>query len=366
MEEKMESARPSTMFAIEVAEYGDPDVLKCLPSKLPQPGKGEVLVSMRAAGVNPVETYIRSGKYAKLPTLPYTPGGEGAGFVSMVGEGVTKVAPNQRVYLAGSKTGTYAQYTLCSEATVFPLPDNVSFEQGACLGTAYATAHRAVFRSAQAVAGNTVLVHGATGGVGLAAVQLAKACGCIVIGSGSSKEGRDMCQRAGADHVVDHSSDAHFDEVVALTGGKGVDIIIEMLANQNLAKDLGALAIGGRVAVVGSRGPIEINPRELMQKETCIVGVANAFQHSDPLEAAEMHQRIFDGLKSGALKPIVNGSSFTLKNASKAHEYIANNKGAQGKVVLKIDQGLLFRSESMDSTTVDMDRTMSIESSTGA
>uniref|UniRef100_A0A7S0MSH7 Enoyl reductase (ER) domain-containing protein n=1 Tax=Cryptomonas curvata TaxID=233186 RepID=A0A7S0MSH7_9CRYP len=292
---------------------------------------------MRAAGVNPVETYIRAGTYAKLPALPYTPGGEGTGDVEAVGEGVTKFKAGDRVYLAGAKTGTYAEYCLALDSTVFPLPPNTSYEAGASLGVAYATAHRALFRAVHARAGETCLVHGASGGVGLAAVQLAKACGCTVIGTASSEVGRGNVKAAGADHVIAHADSvaAFAEQVMALTHGKGADVVIEMLASANLQHDLAALARGGRVAVVGSRGAVEINPRDLMSREAAIVGVSNAFQVGTE-EAIVVHAQLFDWLSEGTLKPL-EAHAFPLHDAAAAHvEVMEHSGGTKGKIVLHI------------------------------
>src|SRR5262249_43143180 len=139
----------------------------------PQPGPGQVLVRMHAIGVNPVETYIRAGTYARLPQLPYTPGNDGAGVVERIGSGGTEFKPGDRVYTAGSLSGTYAEFALCQKEQVHPLSANVSFAQGAAVGTPYATAYRGLLQRAVAKPGETVLVHGASGAVGTAAVQLA-------------------------------------------------------------------------------------------------------------------------------------------------------------------------------------------------
>lgn len=318
------------MKVIVVREFGEPEVMKLEDVPVPKPGAGEVLVKIEAAGVNPVDTYIRSGSHAHAPKLPYTPGKDAAGVVEKIGEGVTKFKPGDRVYTAGSISGTYAEYSLCEEKHLGRLPDNVSFEEGAGIWTPYATAYRALFQKAGAKSGETVLIHGASGGVGIAAVQWAKNSKLKVIGSASSEEGKKLVTDQGADHVVDHTDDAHLAEVNAITNGKGVDVIIEMLANVNLRKDFDALAMFGRVSVVGNRGSLDFNPRVIMGKDATVYGMSLFNAPDDALE--EIHAFIFDGLKDGFLKPAIR-ETIPLSDAAKAHHKVIEDK-AFGKIVL--------------------------------
>lgn len=318
------------MKAIRVESFGGPEVLQVQEVPTPQPGAGQVLVRLHAAGVNPVDTYIRSGKYARLPELPYTPGIDGAGRVEALGAGVTGLTEGQRVYLAGSITGTYAESCLCEAAQVHPLPEEVSFPQGAALGVPYATAYRALFQRAGARAGETVLIHGGTGGTGTAAVQLAKAAGLRVLATGGSEEGRAELLAQGVEAAFDHHKANYEDEILKHTGGIGVDVIVEMLANANLGRDLTMLAKSGRVAVIGSRGPVEINPRDAMAREADIRGVM--LFAATPTELAEIHVALGEGLKRAELKPVV-GAQFSLAQAAQAHEAVMQS-GAKGKVVI--------------------------------
>jgi NADPH:quinone reductase len=318
------------MKAIRVQEFGPPEVLQLADVPDPQAGPGQVVVRLHAIGVNPVETYIRSGSYAKLPALPYTPGGDGAGIIEHVGEGVSELEPGRRVYLAGSLSGTYAEKTVCDPAQVHALPHAITFEQGAALGVPYATAHFALFTRGKVQPGENVLVHGASGGVGLAAVRFAKAAGLRVLGTAGTEEGRRLVQAQGAAEVVDHTARDYAAELLAHTDGRGFDVIIEMLANVNLARDLTLLALRGRVVVVGSRGPIEINPREIMARNADVRGVMLFGATTDELAAA--HAAIHTGLESGALRPVV-GRRFPLGQASKAHHAVLA-PGALGKIVL--------------------------------
>lgn len=317
------------MKTILVHEFGDPSVLKLADIATPTPAAGQVLVRVKAAGVNPVETYFRSGKYGPKP-FPYTPGTDAAGTVEAVGAGVKSVKVGDRVYTAGSLSGAYAELTLCQESQVHPLPAHISFEQGAALGIPYATAYRGLFQRGGGKPGETVLVHGASGGVGLAAVEFARAAGFRVIGTAGTNEGRALVTEHGAHHVLDHTNPNYLAELMNLTNNQGVDLILEMLANVNLAKDLTVLAKRGRVVVIGNRGTIEINPRETMAREADIRGLI-LFGATDP-ELREIHAAIIAGLTNNTLKPVI-GKRFPLPDAPKAHEAVMT-PGAYGKIVL--------------------------------
>jgi NADPH2:quinone reductase len=319
------------MKAIRVHEFGVPEVLRLEEVPTPQPGPGEVLVRMHAAGVNPVETYIRTGTYARLPELPYTPGNDGAGMVGQVGSNVTAFKIGDRVYTAGSLSGTYAEFALCRNEQVYPLPANVPFAQGAAMGTPYATAYRALLQRADAKPGETVLVHGASGGVGTAAVQLARAHGLRVFGTAGSDEGLELAREQGAHEVFDHRTPHHFEQVMKATGGRGVDVIVEMLANVNLGNDLTILAKGGRVVIIGSRGRVEIDPRNTMQRDADVRGMI--LPNTPPAEMASIHAALVAGLENGTLRPVI-GKEFPLAEAAQAHRAVME-PGAIGKIVLR-------------------------------
>jgi NADPH:quinone reductase len=318
------------MKAIRVHEFGGPEVLKLEEVPTPKPGAGEVLVRVHAAGVNPYDTYMRAGTYAVKPPLPYTPGSDAAGVVKSVGEGVAKVKPGDRVYTAKTQSGAYAEYALALESQVYRLPDNISFAQGAALWVPYGTAFTALHHHGNAKAGETLLVHGASGGVGTAAVQFARAQGLTVMGTASTDKGREMVKKEGAHFVFDHTKSGYADEIMKTTGGKGVDVILEMLANVNLATDLKLLAVNGRAVVIGNRGEITINPRDLMARRGTVRGFT--LWATTEAEAKEIHAAIEAGLENGTLGPVV-GKELPLKDAAKAHvEVLA--PGAHGKIVL--------------------------------
>ena len=317
------------MRSVIVRDYGEPEVMKIEEAATPDPSAGQVLVEIKAVGVNPVDTYLRTGIHAHAPKLPYTPGKDAAGVVSQVGPDVTRWSVGDRVYTADTLTGTYAEFALCREGQLGRLPDNVPFEQGAGVWTPYATSFRALFQKAKASTGERVLVHGASGGVGLAAVQWAKAAGLMVLGTAGSAEGRELVAAQGADHVFDHTDDDHFSQIREAVD-PGVDIIIEMLANRNLERDFECLAMFGRIVVVGNRGSIEFTPRLAMTKDATIYGMS--LFNSSQWERDEIHEAIFQGLSNGTLKPHI-GERFPLEEAPAAHHRIIESSAA-GKIIL--------------------------------
>jgi NADPH2:quinone reductase len=318
------------MKAIRVKEFGGPEVMKLEDVPDPKPSAGQVVVRIRAAGVNPVDTYIRAGVYPRKPSLPYTPGTDGAGTVESAGPDAKRFKPGDRVYTAGSLSGSYAELALCEEQLVFPLPANVSFAQGAAMHVPYATAFRALFHRAQARGGETVLIHGASGGVGIAAVQIARAAGLHVIGTVGSDRGRKLVAAEGAHEVLDHGAPNHFEEALAATGGRGYDVILEMLANVNLGRDLGILAPRGRVVVVGNRGNAEINARDIMTRDGSIL--AMSLWNATPQDLTSIHSALVAGLENKTLRPVI-GQEIPLAEAARAHAAVMA-AGAYGKIVL--------------------------------
>ena len=303
--------------------------MKLVELPLPQPGPGQVLVRMHAAGVNPVETYIRAGTYPRKPALPFTPGNDGAGVVEQAGEDV-KLRPGDRVYTGGSISGTYAEYALCNAAQVHSLPANVSFAQGAAVGTPFATAYRGLIQRAQAKPGETVLVHGASGGVGTAAVQLARAGDMRVFGTAGTERGRELVREQGAHEVFDHRAPDYLAQIMDATSGRGVDVVLEMLANVNLGKDLTILAPRGRVVVIGNRGRVEIDARETMSRDADIRGMV--LPNTPPAEMTSIHAALIAGLENGTLRPVI-GQELPLVEAPQAHRAVME-PGAFGKIVL--------------------------------
>lgn len=318
------------MRAVRLHEFGNPDVLRLEDVPDPAPGPGQVRVRVRAVGVNPYEAYIRSGNYAIRPPLPAILGHDAAGEIDRVGEGVNGWKPGDRVYTSRCASGAYAELTVCDAKFVHPLPTACSFEQGAGVNVPYGTAYRALFHRARARAGEWVLIHGASGGVGIAAVQLAVAAGCRVIGSAGTERGLQLVREQGAVVAINHRQPGYESEINRASGGAGVDVIVEMLANVNLDRDLGLLAKFGRVVIVGNRGRIEIDPRATMAKESAILGMQLWAAGDDAV--IEAHHAIAAGLANGALRPVV-GRVLPLAEAARAHREILEAP-AYGKIVL--------------------------------
>src|SRR5437667_11595172 len=235
------------MKAILVREFGGPEVLKLEEVSTPKPAAGQVRVRIHGARVNPYDTYMRAGTYAIKPSLPYTPGSDAAGVIEAAGAGVKKVKPGDRVYTAKTLTGAYAEYALALEEQVHPLPEKISFAQGAGVWVPYGTAYHALHHSAKARASETVLVHGASGGVGCAAVQMARAMGLTVLGTAGTQKGIDLVKREGAHHVFDHSKTGYQEEILKSTRGRRADIVLDMLATVTLATYLPLIATNGDV-----------------------------------------------------------------------------------------------------------------------
>lgn len=318
------------MKAILVRQFGGPEVLQLEEVPTPMPQAGQVLVHVRGAGVNPYDTYMRNGTYAIKPQLPYTPGSDAAGTVEAVGGGVKRVKTGDRVYTAQTLTGAYAEYTLTQEDQVSQLPANITFEQGAGVWVPYATAYHALVHFAKARAGETVLVHGASGGVGTAAIQIAHAMGLTVFGTAGTDKGLELIKKEGAQQAFNHAKPGYLDEIMKASAGKGVDIVLEMLANVNLAHDLKLIAMSGRIVVIGNRGEVTINPRDLMMRRGSVR--AFALWTTPPHEIAEIHAALYAGLENGTMRPVV-GKKLPLSEAARAHKEILE-PGAAGKIVL--------------------------------
>jgi NADPH2:quinone reductase len=319
------------MKAIRVEFFGGPEVLKLQDVPNPTAGAAQVVVSTRAIGVNPVDTYIRAGKYGPR-SFPFTPGSDAAGVVESVGAGVNQFKPGDRVYIYGSITGTYASKILCSVDHLHPLPERLSFEQGAAIGVPYGTAYRAMFIRGRAMPMEWVLIHGASGGVGTAAVQLAAQHGCRVLGTAGTAEGLALVKKLGAIESFHHGLGGYEEQILKQTEGHGLDLIIEMLADKNLDRDLALLAKSGRVVIVGNRGRTEIDARQTMVKDSDIRGMS--LMHADTAELARIFAHLGAGFASGAIAPII-GPRFDLADAPRAHEAILK-PGALGKLVLTV------------------------------
>ncbi len=322
------------MQAIRVHAFGDLESVDLRVDEIPDPtpGEDEVLVEVHAIGINPVDTYVASGTYATKPELPYVPGADAAGVVAAVGPGVVAYSEGDRVFVAGSSgpnlQGCYAETVVSPMQRVRPLTDHLSFEQGAALNVAYVTAFRALIDVAHVRPGETVLVHGATGGVGLAAVQIALGHKLKVWATGGSDEGRKMLVEQGVprDHVLDHHAADHLDALP----DDGVNVIIELSADVNLAIDLPKLSKNGRVVVVGNRGDATINARYLMGTQSSIVGM-NYWSGGDAAISRAL-DAIVSGCEAGDLRPIIQ-ASLPMTQCREAWQLVMKS-GSGGKIVL--------------------------------
>merc|ERR1712083_875617 len=296
------------MEAVRVTRFGGPEVLQ-VDSNVPIPevGDDQVLIRVIFAGVNPVETYIREGQYSRLPDLPYTPGSDAAGYVQQLGRNVTTLKVGDRVFVSGTSTntGSFSQYVVSDSTYVFPLHPRLSFAQGASLGVPFFTAYKALILRAETKPGETVLVHGASGAVGTAAVQIARALGAIVVGTAGTKDGMDVVTRCGAHHVFNHNHKSYEKKMVDHIGC--FDVIIEHRVN--------------------------INPRHLMMPEASICGVA--LGTTSPSEWAEMGAAIVAGIESGWVNPVIN-KEYAMEEAQQVHYDIIHSKGAKGELVLRV------------------------------
>lgn len=312
-------------------DFGEPDVLKLIEKAVPSFEEDEVIVKLKFAGVNPADAYIRQGGYAFFnPKLPYTPGFDGAGIITEVGSKVTNYQVGDRVFVSASlgkkATGTYAEYISCSTDAIRQLPETVTFEEGAALGIPGTAAYRALFQRGGLKQGEKVLIHGASGGVGTLAVQMAKEAGAYVIGTAGSEDNCQIVRENGADLVVNHNQVGYTDNIPQ------VDLVLEMLANINLEKDLELLNQRGRVVIIGNRGSLDFNPRLTMAKEADIYGIAiwnaTAAERAESLDAIETY------LKQGILSPAI-GDLYPLKEAAQA-QYDIIHLPAKGKILLII------------------------------
>eukprot|EP00811_Abedinium_folium_P001890 NODE_11732_length_1268_cov_5.656442.p1 GENE.NODE_11732_length_1268_cov_5.656442~~NODE_11732_length_1268_cov_5.656442.p1 ORF type:complete len:375 (+),score=142.60 NODE_11732_length_1268_cov_5.656442:94-1125(+) len=327
--------------AVVCEEFGGPEVLQLKDVELRALGPGEVQVAIAAAGVNPSDTYMRLGPHgpwasnpSALPTPPFTCGKDGAGVVVAVGEGVINVVVGQRVYLAGSRTGTYATAAICDPATVHPLPEGISFEQGACVGVPCATAFHALVHRARVQRNQRVFVHGASGAVGLAAVQLAKDMGCFVVGTAGTAAGEEAVRAAGADAVFCHRKEGYLTELKAVLPAGGFDVVLEMAAHLNLSAAVGLAGKRGCVLIIGSKAEAHaFNPRLTMVPEVDVRGVF--LGSATPEEMREIHAGLQDAMARGALTPHV-GMRLAFADAPRAHvEVMAPSAGgAVGNIVL--------------------------------
>jgi len=319
------------MKAIVVHKFGGPEVLKVDEVPTPKPGKKEVLIKIHAAGVNPVDTYIRAGHFGEFK-VPFVPGIDGAGIIESVGDGVTRFKKGDRVFcFTNNLQGTYAEYCVCPEFACFPLPGKCTFQQGAAVGIPYFTAYRSLFQVGKPATAKSVLIHGASGGVGLAAVQMAKAAGMTVYGTAGTEDGLKLVKEAGANMVFNHREKDYVEKLMQATVGQGVDMILEMIADVNLVKDFQLIKKKGIIALIGSRGTVEISPNAILGKEIRVIGIL-VLDITDE-ELREAGTAVVKGLENGTLDPIID-KEYSMEQAPASHKDIMESSGAKGKLVI--------------------------------
>jgi NADPH2:quinone reductase len=317
------------MKGILVTKYGPPEVMQYIDLPTPEPNDSQLLIKIHATGINPVETYQREGSQGYTPELPFTPGRHAAGIIAAMGKHVQGFSIGDRVFCNSTITGAYAEYALCSPDHAHALPEHISFSQGAALGSTYITAYIALFPRGRAVSGETVLIHGASGGVGTAAVQMAAAAGLNIIATAGTEQAKAMLMDLGAKTVVDHHDPEHFKHIMDYSKD-GVDLILEMLANKNLEEDMSIVNNYGRIVIVGSRGQISIAPRRLMVKNASIIGILPGKEAAN--EFAQAYAYINKGIREGFLRPVI-GKELSLQEAPVAHHLVRESR-AYGKIVL--------------------------------
>lgn len=327
------------MRAVVCKEFGPRADLGIQEVDAPSVGAGQVVISVKACGINFFDGLIVEGKYQSKPDRPFTPGSEVAGVVKAVGAGVTLVKPGMRV-LASVALGGYADEVVTDSWRVFPLPDNVGFVEAAGFIITYATSYHALKDRAQIKPGETLLVLGAAGGVGLTAVELGKLMGARVIAAASSEEKLDLCRAYGADETINYSSEDMRTRLKELTGGNGVDVVYDPVGGAMTETVVRNLAMFGRHLVIGfAAGDIPKIPLNLLLlKQTSLVGVFwGAFaKASIGQNATNMHE-LLTWFGEGRLKPHIS-ADYPLERFADALDLVME-RGVKGKVVLRMDGG---------------------------
>jgi NADPH2:quinone reductase len=328
------------MKAVLCKDWGPPDTLVVEDIPSPAPGKGQLLVSVKASGVNFPDVLLIQNKYQFKPELPFTPGSEIAGVVRQVGEGVHGFMPGDRV-MAHIRSGGYAEEVVVDEALVAPVPAGLDFAVAASFGLVYATAYHALKDRAGIQLGETLLVLGAAGGVGIAAIEIGKALGARVIAAASSDDKLAVCTEHGADAGINYTTGDLREQIKALTGGTGVDVVCDSVGGSFTELALRSLAWRGRLLVVGfAAGEIPKIPLNLTLLKGCsIVGVFwGDFARREPAPFADSIRQLGEWFRAGKLKPHVS-ATFPLERAADALKLMAERK-VKGKVVLTAGDGL--------------------------
>jgi NADPH2:quinone reductase len=322
------------MKAVLATRWCDPKDLLYTEVPTPAPGPGEVLIEVRAIGCNFPDILIVQGKYQKRPPLPFSPGVEASGLVRACGPGVTRFTPGDRVFALMS-WGAYAEAATAPERQVHALPSGLSFDEGAAFGLVYQTSYCALVHRAALRPGEWLLVHGAAGGVGLAAVEIGKALGARVIATAGAPEKIEIARQSGADHLIDYRTEDWIARVKELTGGAGADVIYDPVGGDVFDGSSKCIAFEGRLLVIGFAGGRipEIAANRILLKNISIVGVHWGLyqEQGSPLPRRWMYE-LLTLVDRGKLRPVI-WKRFPLAQAAAALEAIAARE-SYGKVVL--------------------------------
>lgn len=324
------------MKAVLCKAFGPAESLVLEDIASPEPKKNEVLLQVHAAGVNFPDTLIIEGKYQFKPPFPFSPGGEAAGVVGAVGEKVSHVKPGDRV-MALTGWGSFAEEVAVPGYNVMPIPDGMDFPSAAAFGMTYGTSMHALKQRANLQPGETLLVLGASGGVGLAAVEIGKAMGAKVIAAASSAAKLEVARAAGADVLINYSEGSLKDKLKEITGGQGVDVIYDPVGGDLFEEAFRSIAWNGRMLVVGfASGTIPALPANLtLLKGASLVGVFwGSFAQRQPQDNAANFQQLFAWFAEGKIKPLVS-QTYPLEKAADAINHLGQRK-AVGKVVVTV------------------------------
>jgi len=328
------TSETSSARAMMVQDWGGPDTLQEVSFPVPDPGPGEVVIDVRASACNFFDALIIAGQYQEKPPLPFAPGAEVSGTVRAVGEGVTHVNVGQRV-LAMLPYGGFASVVTAPASGVYGIPDAMPFDQAAALGIVYQTSYFGLDYRANLQSGETLLVHAAAGGVGLAAVQIGKAMGARVLGTAGTSEKCKLAEEHGCDKCFNYREDDWRTLTKEMTEGRGADVIYDPVGGAVFDTSMRTLAFGGRLLVIGfASGKIPtVKANYVLLKNISVVGLHwGAYRKYDPSKIDEAMSKLFTMYEAGDIKPLVSGS-WPLAEASSAIKALMSRKTV-GKIVL--------------------------------
>ncbi len=325
------------MRAIAITEAGGPEVLKETSVSVPVPGQSEVLVKVRAAGINRPDVLQRLGMYLVPADASPLPGLEIAGEVAVIGEGAERWKVGDKI-MALTHGGGYAEYCCVHESHCLPVPTSLTMVEAAAIPETFFTVWYNVFMRAKLKDGESILIHGGSSGIGTTAIQLAKAYGANVITTAGSEEKCNFCEDLGADHAINYKDSDWEARVVALTGGKGVDVVLDMVAGPYMQKNINVLGRDGRYVIIAFlQGPsAELNMRAVLGKRLTLTGSTLRPQTiaEKAAIAADLEDKVLPLLESGTVRPIIH-STFPLAEAGRAHALMESSEH-MGKIVLEV------------------------------